>query len=207
MWKCQCCGKKNSEQFCGKCGSKKPEDAAPVKEKGKSSPAMVIAVAIIVAAAMFIAFFGAYLLVLRPFSDEEDIEITTEYESAGTINTETLKESEPEIYEEEEEPVVNKRPSEMLEPELEPDPDEGLVLEPAEGLEADTGLLLEPAEETETTETPVETPMYRVRRSANDAQTQLGAFADFKKAKICAIGNASDGYEVYDMNGKMVFKP
>ena len=73
--------------------------------------------------------------------------------------------------------------------------------------------LLESEEEPEQEETapvveqPAAEAMYRVRKSANDAQSQLGAFADLKKAKICAIGNASDGYEVYDMNGKLVFDP
>ena len=48
---------------------------------------------------------------------------------------------------------------------------------------------------------------YRVRKSANDAKSQIGAFADFMKAKRFAIGNASDGYKVFDMDGNLVFAP
>ena len=202
MWKCQYCGNDNEGEYCVRCRNKRPEEAEPVQKKQKGSPAVVIAVAIIVAAAMFIAFFGAYLLVLRPFNNEEEVEITTDYESAGKVNPEVLEEDEPEKTETELE-TVNKRPSEMLEPEEETEP----IAE-----EAEPEPLLEPEEETEHAEiTEAEQgasePMYRVRKSANDAKSQLGAFADFKKAKICAIGNASDGYEVYDMNGNLVFDP
>jgi len=54
---------------------------------------------------------------------------------------------------------------------------------------------------------PAPAVMYRVRKSANDAKSQIGAFADFMKAKRFAIGNASDGYKVFDMEGNLVFAP
>jgi len=204
MWKCQYCGNDNEGEYCVRCRNKKPEEITQKPEKEKNnSPALVIAVAIIVAAAMFIAFLGAYLIVVRPFSDDNEIEISTDYESAAEINPDTLKEEIAEKPENKyEDKENNKRPAEMLEPEME--------LEPAPDLEPEPWL--EPAEELEPVEVPEQVqveaePMYRVRKSAKDAQSQLGAFADFKRAKICAIGNASDGYEVYDMNGNLVFDP
>ena len=202
MWKCQYCGNDNEGEYCVRCRNRKPTETALEPEKRKGNPAVVIAVAIIIAAAMFIAFFGAYLLVLRPFNNEDEVEITTDYESAGKVNPETLIEEESEKNETDIK-EVNKRPSEMLEPEEEAE------LVP----EREPEPLLESEEEPEQEETapvveqPAAEAMYRVRKSANDAQSQLGAFADLKKAKICAIGNASDGYEVYDMNGKLVFDP
>ena len=45
--------------------------------------------------------------------------------------------------------------------------------------------------------------IYRVRKSANDASSQLGAFTNLDKAKALADKNA--GYEVYDTQGNQVY--
>lgn len=52
----------------------------------------------------------------------------------------------------------------------------------------------------ETTET-----LYRVRKSADDVKSQLGAYKNLQSAKELADKNA--GYEVYDQNGTLVYTP
>lgn len=49
------------------------------------------------------------------------------------------------------------------------------------------------------------TSIYRVRKSANDAVTQIGAYAIVDNAKKQA--DSHKGYKVYDMNGKLVYEP
>ncbi len=48
---------------------------------------------------------------------------------------------------------------------------------------------------------------YRVRKSANDPTTQIGAFRDLNNAKNTADKYKNDGYKVYDMNGNIVYIP
>lgn len=62
---------------------------------------------------------------------------------------------------------------------------------------------------TEKTPKHVETPQisYRIRKSAEDSTTQIGAFSDLERAKAFASAYAEDGYKVYDMNGNMIFEP
>lgn len=55
------------------------------------------------------------------------------------------------------------------------------------------------------TNTKVNTPIYRVRKSANDSKTQIGAYSVLDNAKKQADAHA--GYSVYDMNGKLVYSP
>lgn len=47
--------------------------------------------------------------------------------------------------------------------------------------------------------------IYRVRKSANDAKTQIGAFKNLASAKEMAYYN--NGYKVFNSAGKQVFKP
>lgn len=47
--------------------------------------------------------------------------------------------------------------------------------------------------------------VFRVRKSANDAQTQKGAFSILENAK--AIADQHPGYRVYDGSGKLVYVP
>lgn len=48
---------------------------------------------------------------------------------------------------------------------------------------------------------------YRVRKSADDSKSQLGAFASLENAKKEADSHKDEGYKVYDMNGKLVYTP
>lgn len=58
---------------------------------------------------------------------------------------------------------------------------------------------------TAKTNKPVNTPIYRVRKSANDSATQIGAYAVLANAKKQADAHA--GYKVFDMSGKLVYDP
>lgn len=61
------------------------------------------------------------------------------------------------------------------------------------------------ATETTTTSTTGSSASYRVRKSATDSATQLGAYSSLDNAKKAADGNA--GYKVYDMSGNLVYDP
>ena len=49
--------------------------------------------------------------------------------------------------------------------------------------------------------------IYKVRKSANDEASQIGAFADIKNAKALADSKKDDGYKVYDEKGNLVYQP
>ncbi len=63
------------------------------------------------------------------------------------------------------------------------------------------------AEETPAEEKPDSTISYRVRKSADDYKSQVGAFASLENAKKEAHNYKEQGYKVYDMNGKLVYTP
>jgi len=48
---------------------------------------------------------------------------------------------------------------------------------------------------------------YRVRKSADDASSQLGAFDNLDKAKALADEHKDEGYKVYDNKGKLIYSP
>lgn len=48
---------------------------------------------------------------------------------------------------------------------------------------------------------------YRVRKSADDSKSQIGAFASLENAKKEANAHKDEGYKVYDMSGKLVYTP
>lgn len=48
---------------------------------------------------------------------------------------------------------------------------------------------------------------YRVRKNYADAETQIGAYADFENAKRTADSRKSEGYCVYTMYGEVVYVP
>lgn len=52
---------------------------------------------------------------------------------------------------------------------------------------------------------PTATTIYRVRRSAADSKTQIGAYAVLANAKKQA--DSHPGYSVFDMSGKLVYTP
>ena len=61
-------------------------------------------------------------------------------------------------------------------------------------------------EEPENEDKPAESSIkYRVRKSADDADSQLGAFSELDNAKRLADENS--GYAVYDMNGLLIYQP
>lgn len=47
--------------------------------------------------------------------------------------------------------------------------------------------------------------LYRVRKSANDSKTQLGAFKNLQSAK--ALADKNSGYSVFDSSGKLIYSP
>ena len=47
--------------------------------------------------------------------------------------------------------------------------------------------------------------IYRVRKSANDAKSQIGAYRNLNSAK--AVADRNSGYSVYDTNGKLIYTP
>ncbi len=49
--------------------------------------------------------------------------------------------------------------------------------------------------------------MYRVRKSPYDEASQIGAFKEFENAKNQADTHKSQGYEVYDLNGNLIYTP
>lgn len=51
------------------------------------------------------------------------------------------------------------------------------------------------------------TILYRVRKSADDSKSQLGAFSSLENAKKEADAHKDEGYKVYDMNGKLIYTP
>lgn len=48
---------------------------------------------------------------------------------------------------------------------------------------------------------------YRVRKSAYDSESQIGAFAILDNAIKEAMSHKDKGYKVYDMKGNLVFEP
>lgn len=55
------------------------------------------------------------------------------------------------------------------------------------------------------TETKTDDVIYRVRKSANDAKSQIGAYRNLESAK--ALADKNSGYSVYDTNGKLKYTP
>ncbi len=49
--------------------------------------------------------------------------------------------------------------------------------------------------------------LYRVRKSASNAESQIGAFKNYESAKKLAEQRKADGYEVYDTDGNLVYNP
>lgn len=60
--------------------------------------------------------------------------------------------------------------------------------------------------------TPSSTPSsgsinYRVRKSADDASSQIGAYKELANAKQAADGKKNEGYKVFDINGTLIYDP
>ena len=56
-----------------------------------------------------------------------------------------------------------------------------------------------------TTNAKTDDVIYRVRKSANDAKSQIGAYRSLNSAK--ALADKNNGYSVYDTNGKLKYTP
>ena len=56
-----------------------------------------------------------------------------------------------------------------------------------------------------TTNAKTDDVIYRVRKSANDAKSQIGAYRNLESAK--ALADKNSGYSVYDTNGKLKYTP
>lgn len=56
-----------------------------------------------------------------------------------------------------------------------------------------------------TTNAKTDDVIYRVRKSANDAKSQIGAYRSLNSAK--ALADKNSGYSVYDTNGKLKYTP
>ncbi len=65
----------------------------------------------------------------------------------------------------------------------------------------------EPVKSEKTVITEAPAIAYRIRKSADDSTTQIGAFSDLERAKAFAQRYAEDGYMVFDMYGNLVFEP
>jgi len=49
--------------------------------------------------------------------------------------------------------------------------------------------------------------LYRIRKSADDASSQIGAYSSLDSAKKIADENKAQGYKVYDMSGNLIYNP
>ena len=63
----------------------------------------------------------------------------------------------------------------------------------------------EAEEESESEPASNSSVKYRVRKSSDDAESQIGAFSELENAK--KLADANSGYAVYDMNGTAVYRP
>lgn len=108
-------------------------------------------------------------------------------------NTDAVNETEiPEIVEEIDEPVLVEETDEEIVSVTEP------VSEPKPTITE---------EEKAPTITEVPAISYRIRKSADDSATQIGAFSDLERAKAFANNHAADGYKVFDMYGNLIYQP
>ncbi len=64
-------------------------------------------------------------------------------------------------------------------------------------------MVYDPAEKSST----INGARYRVRISATDADSQIGAFEELKNAIALAEQYQSKGYQVFDMDGKLIYTP
>ncbi len=123
--------------------------------------------------------------------------------NSGVVDNETENVAQEDIIEEE--PTAIEEEPEEVQIQQEVEKEETVVTEPAP-VKQET-----PKKQTVKKEDAVISPTpsisYRIRKSADDSDTQIGAFSDLERAKAFAISHSADGYKVYDMNGNVVFEP
>lgn len=154
--------------------------------KKKKSPIVVLVIAVL----CILALLGGYFITKV---NQGIVDNDTE----NVIPEEDVIEEEPKAIDEEpEETQIQQEPEkEEIAPEQKPGP-----------VKQDT-----PKKQTVKKEDAVISPTpsisYRIRKSADDSDTQIGAFSDIERAKAFASSHAAEGYKVYDMNGNIVFEP
>jgi|GEM_PF-5103960 len=118
------------------------------------------------------------------------------------------------------EPIIEEEPEEIIEEEMEEEAEEPLeepetvavpepTPTPAPAPTPAPVVKEEPKEETPAP-APTEQPAaiaYRIRKSADDKDSQIGAFADLNRAKAFADAHAAEGYKVFDLEGNLVYQP
>lgn len=123
--------------------------------------------------------------------------------NSGVVDNETENVAQEDIIEEE--PKAIEEEPEEVQIQQEVEKEETVVTEPAP-VKQET-----PKKQTVKKEDAVISPTpsisYRIRKSSDDSDTQIGAFSDLERAKAFAASHSADGYKVYDMNGNVVFEP
>lgn len=162
------------------------------KPKKKKTPIIILVVVILCILAVLGGYFISKATKNTADTNADDVlpeeNITAETEEPKAIDEEFEEEptAEPELNEES-----------VEEPEKTPAP---------APVKTET-----PKKETVKKEDAVisETPSisYRIRKSADDSTTQIGAFSDLDRAKAFATTHAADGYKVFDMYGNLIFQP
>ncbi len=125
--------------------------------------------------------------------------------NSGVVDNETENVAQEDIIEEEPKAIEEEPEEVQIQQEVEVEKEETVAPEPAP-VKQQT-----PKKETVKKEDAVISPTpsisYRIRRTADDSDTQIGAFSDLERAKAFAASHSADGYKVYDMNGNVVFEP
>ena len=212
MWKCPNCETLNQGTYCEVCGSVRPKDEhVQSRETQLQPPAggiyrprdfgepearktplsedktkQLIIIVLVMAALLIAVLFLLLGIVLGSNSDSASQKSVSPTASSESV----LDTPEPGLISEEPEKTPTPTPVYNLEPEDTPTP----------------------------TKTPKPTSdtypkynsqgvFYRVRKSANDAQSQIGAFVELQNAINQANQYKAQGYEVYDNNGKLIYVP
>ena len=157
------------------------------KPKKKKIPIVILIIVVL----CILALLGGYFIskVNRSVVDNE----------TENVAQEDIIDEEPKAIEEEPEEVQIQQEVEKEEVKPEPEPAPAPVKQQT------------PKKQTVKKEDAVISPTpsisYRIRKSSDDSDTQIGAFSDLERAKAFAASHSADGYKVYDMNGNVVFEP
>jgi cell division septation protein DedD len=185
------------------------------KETKKSKAPIIILVILLLC---IIAVFGGYAIykigVDTPDVDVEDVipEIVAEEESeiAEETPSELVEEKTEELPETgtEERKKVPEAEKEPEKEEVSPTPEKTPVPEKTPAPEVKKPVKKPQQPKNEEVAAPVAPAVsYRIRTSADDSKSQIGAFAELERAKAFATSHAAEGYKVFDMEGNLVFQP
>ena len=157
---------------------------APKKSK---APIIILIVVLLCALAVLAGFL---ISKVNTNVAENDIEETTPVSDVvSEIPEEEIKQEETVEIEEEEVEV------------------EPLVEEPKKAPVKEVAPVKETVKKEDAIITQAPSISYRIRKTADDSSTQIGAFSDLERAKAFAQNHATDGYKVYDMYGNLVYQP